>query len=235
MSDQPKNHTPAYVSYSTFKNAIRDLALDGTVPSQVDHSVLRSMGGSNRKLFLAALRFFDLVDDESGAPSEQLRKLATADESEWRDYMQVLLQEKYGPLVEHLPEGTPNSLRDRFKDHFDGIGQTLVEPSIRFLLAAARDIGLPVSGHLKQRKPRTRGGAKQRTTKSPKSVNVPREPEPTPRRTLTFQDALLEKFPEFDPEWPDAHKTAWFEAFGKLMEMTATNSADGDSTSGGTD
>lgn len=222
MADNDDALTPAYVSYTSFKNQTQCLALEGAMPKHVDHSVLPTVGGSTRKMYFAALRFFGLLADEKGTPTERLAKLASAEEPEWKDYMQTLLQERYGPLVEQLVDATPKSLRDAFVDHFSGLGQSVVEPAMRFFLAAVRDVGLPASPRLFKRKPRSSQPKNKRIAKKPTQGEVPREPRTERPTQLSLHQSLLDKFPNFDPQWEDEHKTAWFESFRKLMEITTT-------------
>lgn len=229
MPRPPDSQTPAYLSYSTLKNATQSLALDGTMPSHIDHSVLGTMGGSIRKMYLAALRFFELIDAH-GVPSERLRKLIVAGESEWKEYFQELLREQYPNLIEHLADATPKSFRDRFQESFNGIGSSLIEPSIRFLVAAARDTGLPVSSHLIQRKPRSPSVPRSGAKKSPKQVSLPVERSTKPQPS--FRDVLLDKFPGFDPCWKPEQQAAWFGAFQKLMEMAEKENANGSQPDG---
>lgn len=213
--------TPCYLSYVTFKNTIRSLALNGSVPRQIDHSVLPTMGGSMQKLFLSALRFFVLVDD-NGAPSSQLTKLALASDSDWKDYIQVMLEEKYPGLLDGLADTSPKMLRDQFVKSFSTIGASLVEPAIRFLVSAARDAGIPVSPLLIQRKVRAPSAPrKRRTARTPKQNVIQEEPKYVDPLGAdhSFRTALMKKFPDFDPSWGEAQQKSWFEAFKRLLEM----------------
>ena len=85
MADTVDRPTPAYVSYSTFKNKVRALAPNGKLPSRIDRSALDGMSGAGQSQFLGALRFLGLID-ENGVPSGRLTKLAKALEklkAEW--------------------------------------------------------------------------------------------------------------------------------------------------------
>ena len=217
MPDVESAATPCYLAYATFKNAIQALALDGKMPRQVDHTILPTMGGSTRKMFLAALRFFELVG-EGGAPTDRLVKLALASEPDWKDFMQVLLRDKYAELLEQLGNASPKSLRDSFVTKFNGIGSSLVEPSIRFLVSASRDSDIPVSAHLRQRKVRVSGSVRRRPAKIAKQNLIPEEVR-APTTNQSFRLALMEKFPSFDPNWAPEQQSAWFAAFERLMDV----------------
>ena len=224
MPDNEPNVTPCYLSYTTFKNTIQSLALNGSIPRQIDHSVLLTMGGSSRKMFLAALRFFELIEG-GRAPTQRLGNLANAPESEWKAYMETLLQEKYSRLLDELADASPKMLRDRFIETFNGIGASLVDSAIRFLVAAARDAGLPVSPRLTQRKVRAPNAPRKRASKIAKQNVMRDEPKESDHinREQSFRMALMDKFPSYDPAWSPEQHNAWFEAFKKLMDMSGEN------------
>lgn len=219
MPENESNATPCYLSYATFKNTIQTLALEGSIPRQIDHSVLPTMGGSTRKMFLAALRFFDLVDAD-GTTSKHLTSLAEGTDSDWSDYMQVLLREKYPALIEQLADASPKMLRDRFTQCFDGLGASLVEPAVRFLVSAAKDADIAVSPHLTKRKVRAPSAVRKRLRKIAKQNAIPDERVAASADPVqSYEMALMAKFPEFDPGWNDEQRSAWFAAFQKLIDM----------------
>lgn len=223
MSENGNTPTPAYLSYTTFKNTTRSLLHNGSIPRRIDQTVLPTMGGSSRKMFLGGLKFFGLIDDD-GLPSKQLSELAAASDSEWKDYLQVMLQEKYPGLINGLDNTSPKLLREQFIETFTNIGPSLVEPSIRFLVSAARDADVSVSPLLTTRKPRSPGAPrKHRTSRIPKQ-NVIEDEAKVPSHASdeqSFRMALMDKFPSFDPSWGEAQQQAWFEAYGKLLAMTS--------------
>ncbi len=220
--------TPPYISYGTFKNTIQGFGLNGTVPRQIDHTVLPTMGGSMRKIFLASLRFFDLIE-ESGETTERLRKLASANEPEWKEFMGVLLQDHYAVQLDKLADCSPKTLRESLVESFPGIGGSIVEPATRFLVTAARDVGVAVSSYFGQRRIRVASGAQKRPRKVAKQVAIAPEPQlaeaghGSPR---SFRFELLAKFPEFDPSWEEQQQTAWFAAYQKLLAIVESEPAD---------
>lgn len=225
MPENGNTATPAYLSYTTFKNTIRLLPHNGAIPRRIDQTVLPTMGGSSRKMFLAGLKFFELINDD-GVPSKQLTELAVASDSEWKDYLQVMLQAKYPGLVEGLDDTSPQLLREQFVETFSNIGASLIEPSIRFLVSAARDADFPVSPLLTKRKPRSPSAPrKQRAARTPKQTVLDDEPRASSRAggEHSFQMALMDKFPNFDPSWDEPQQKAWFEAYGQLLTMTREN------------
>lgn len=220
MSETVQSVTPPYISYVTFKNTIQTLSLDGKMPRQIDHSVLGTLGGSMRKNFMAALRFFKLIDD-SGKPADGLRKLASANEAQWKEFIGVLLEEHYPEQINQLADASPNLLRDSFVKSFGDFGSSVVQPAIRFLLIAARDAGIPVSSHLGQRKVRSANGARRKPRKETRHTAIPEEEmdQPVSDKKTSFRASLLEKFPSFDPSWQAEQQQAWFSAYQKLLGM----------------
>lgn len=161
MAEDTKK-TPAYVSYKTFKSSI--MGLDH-VANTIDYSVYKSMNGSTRNFLFGAFRFFDLIN-ATGAPSKRFRDMATKDESVWNKNMGDLVRSHYQPQLEALASGTTASLKTAFGD----IGQSVVAPACRFLIAAAKDAGIPVSpsiesgsiGNATPRKKRTKGASTEK-------------------------------------------------------------------------
>ncbi len=235
MSEATSNQTPPYLSYVTFKSTIQGLALDGKIPRQIDHSVFPTLSGSTRKTVIAALRFFDLIED-SGAPTERLVKLVHADEPQWKEFLEVLLTDRFPEQINVLPDASPKSLRDSFAGSFGRIGASLVEPSVRFLVAAARDAGIPVSGRLTQRKARVAGSNQRgRPSKQAKQALLEDDGTQSPSNypgADSFRAALLSKFPDFDPSWTVEQQSSWFSAYEKLLGMHGDDEASAQNTKG---
>jgi len=170
-------------------------------------------------MFLSALRFFELIR-ESGAPDDRLIKLAAADEAKWKDYIGVLVAEKYPDQINQLSDASPKSLRESFVASYEGIGPTLVEPAIRFLVAAAKDAGIEVSSHIGTRKARIAGNIRRKPKKVARQVSIHDDDldlDEVP--SSSFRDTLLSKFPNFDPTWSSEQQQSWFSAYQRLLEM----------------
>lgn len=217
MSNSESTRTPAYVSYATFKNKIRQLAVEGALPARIDPSVLAGMSGSAQRQFLSALRFFEFID-ANGTPSGMLRKLASASDKEWKQLLGECLQRLYKDQLDALTSGTPKQLTDAFGTDIAGTTRTA---AVRFLLEAAKDSGVPVSARIKVRgtpgappRPRVQTKRRSRRAATIRDVLPPEAPAAT-----SMVDALLAKFPAFNPEWPEAQQAAWFKAYEKLLAM----------------
>lgn len=147
---------PAYVGYGTFKNQITGLE---HVPSVIDNSVYSSMGGSTRNAFFASMRFFDLID-ENGVPSDDLKTLAESggDDAIWKNTMKRLIENRYSDAqLSTLKNGSINALKKTFEAD---AGQSLIPSACRFLITAAKDVGVPVSGTIAKGKV---GGGRRRS------------------------------------------------------------------------
>lgn len=140
---QGKKRTPAYVPYTTFKNAIMKL---DHVPDTIDYSVYAQMNGSTRTFLFGALKFFQLIDDQ-GEPSPEFMRLASGNEEEWKKTLKPLIERHYADQLPALKGGTPASLKKAFGDD---IGASVVSPACRFLVQAAQDCGIEVSGTIQK-------------------------------------------------------------------------------------
>lgn len=219
MAEDNKPASPAYVSYSSFKNSIRGFVHDGEIPSHIDPSILGSLSGSVRAQFLSALRFFKLIDGE-GRPSADLKALALASEPEWKKIVARLLQSHYKGQLEALRTGTPATLKTSF-----GSDQAIVIPAARFLIAAALDSDIPVSPTIKKagipapkRKRRSHDDdAEVGEVSTDRVVEAPQ----------SITQALIGKFPDFDPGWPAEQQKAWFDTYKLILAATGVAKPEG--------
>lgn len=220
MPEDAKGPSPAYVSYGTFKNTIRQLGQHGHLPTRIDASVLKQMSGSARTQFLTAMKFFHLVDKD-GTPSPVLKGLAQADDAGWKSMMKPLIERAYPEQTKVFPTGTAKMLEESFGD----IG-TIRTPAVRFLLAAAKDAEILVNPHI-LKGAGTRAPRKKRTVEANSNGGTMFDPPPVVQQQppKSIADALLEKFPTFDPSWPEPQQAAWFTAYGKLLELSGKGAA----------
>ncbi len=218
MSDEKKSPSPAYVAYATFKNSIRTLKHGNAIPDRIDPTVFGTMSGSAKNQLFGALKFFGLVDDK-GVPAPRLRELATSDENGWNKAMGEMVHDRYREQVKVLKTGTPQMLRESFGD----IGG-IVKPAVRFLLAACKDTGIDVSPLILREGSKGNGAPKRRRVssrgegESNGNQHTDESPQTPPNPAMS---ALLDKFPTFDPAWKPEQQTAWFDAYKKLIDLTA--------------
>lgn len=145
--------TNAYVSWTTFKNAIDGFG--SGLPNRVDRSVFPGLAGGVQYQLIAALRFFGLIEDDY-KPSPALRRLAVPEEEERKKQLGVLFQEHY-PLDLDLTKTTPAELDERMTA-ITGLTGSTRKKAVRFFLAGAKYLDIPVSPLLAKKQP-TNGGA----------------------------------------------------------------------------
>jgi hypothetical protein len=228
MSDEKQDKAaPAYIPWATFTNFINRLRETG-MPTQINRSVITNLSYSTQAQLLAALRYLKLVDS-SGAPQPTLSHLVEANETDRKDIIKRLLEERY-PFVFtslDLSRTTTEEIERQFRQV--GITGSTVGRAVGFFLAAAESAGLTISPHVKKRTATSNGGStaprqrRSRQRKRTSSTTVTPTPSPTPppaeSNPLSMEGQLLGKFPTFDPAWPDELKKAWFEDFKDLMGM----------------
>jgi hypothetical protein len=98
-------------------------------------------------------------------------------------------------------------------DVFEGSGvasQDTIRKCVTFFSLAAKDAGIKLSPHVKPysgtRQPRV----------SPGNGYRPVDSVPSHDSTSERFRALLEKFPDFDPSWPEEKRRGWVQAFKEL-------------------
>jgi hypothetical protein len=219
-----KKAVPPYLSYSTFSTFVARLRAHGLPPS-VDRSMMNSMSGSTQTHLISAFKFMGLVAADGKTPTDRLDRLVNAAEGQQQKILLELLKHSYPTLFAPSFKLETTTLR-QLQDEFVKAGATggTVEKCVAFFVAAAKDAGLTISPYLKRtRAPRTAGSRRRPTPPvviaDSGSDRVLSDPNPPP--VGGWSNALLSKFPTFDPSWPDEVKTKWFDAFDKLMERGA--------------
>jgi hypothetical protein len=227
MSDEKQDRAaPAYIPWATFLNFINRLRETG-MPTQINRSVITNLSYSTQAQLLAALRYLRLVD-ATGAPQRTLSQLVEANETDRKGIIKLLLEERY-PFVFStldLSRTTTEEIERQFRQV--GITGSTVGRAVAFFLSAAESAGLTISPHVKKRTPTSNGAStppRQRRSRQRKRTG-PGVAPPTPPLTpplapnpQSMEGQLLDKFPTFDPAWPDDLKKAWFDDFKDLMGM----------------
>jgi hypothetical protein len=206
------------VAYATFKNFI-DGMQESVMPSRIDRSVMPGQSGANQTYILAALKFFDLTD-EKAAPTDHLKALVEGDEKTRAETLKKIVEHGYAFIFKSdldLQRATEAQLHEKFIER--GLAGDTIRKCHSFFVNAADDAGIALGKHLK---PRSRGQgvrtarrrSKRRTTGDFSNEN--NNPPEAIRKTM--REMLLEKFPEYDPNWPAEIQTKWFAGFEKLMK-----------------
>lgn len=215
---EQKPLTPPYVPYRTFNNSLNKLQERG-VPGRIDASVFTGQSGSGIAALLAAYKYLGLMT-ESGAPTDTLKQLVAATESDRAPLIKELLESRYEFLQQpniDLSDATTQQIEQAFRDQ--GIGGSTITKAVSFFLTAATAAGLEVSKHIKTPPPKRNGAPRaKRSAKSKSAAGADASPV-VHAHTSHKQSAaqlLLAKFPDFDPSWPEEIKTKWFESFSSL-------------------
>jgi len=228
MSDEKQDKAaPAYIPWATFINFISRLRETG-IPTQINRSVITNLSYSTQAQLLAALRYLRLVDSV-GAPQPTLAELIQANETDRKDIVKKLLEERY-PFVFSsldLARTTTEEIERQFRQA--GITGSTVGRAVAFFLAAAESAGLTISPHVKKRTASANGSStapRQRRNRPRKRTSAevlpPVPPTPPPASDpQSMEGQLLGKFPTFDPGWSEDLKKAWFEDFKDLMGMVS--------------
>lgn len=214
--------TPPYLSLNTFINFIDGLAKGG-FPNKIDRNIktLSSFSGAAQAQLVTTLKYFRLVSGQDGTPAEKLRKLVEASEEEKKTILRALIISSYPFLFNEgfdIKSATSKDLQLRF-ENAGAFGGT-IRKSVAFFLAAAKYTGIELSPHLKKFK------FSSIEHDVSKLLNTDEKPDGLSQKTLnqsqtitlSSEQAWLNKFPNFDPSWPDDVKKSWFESFRELRK-----------------
>ena len=221
-----KRQSAPYVGFPSYKNMISGFH-DNVIPSRVDRSVLAKFSGIVGSQLLAALRFLDQIDGD-GRPKASLEPLVIAyGTDDWPAALEKTLKVAYKPIFElNLKNASPAEFTERFRAFYPAEGDTL-RKALTFFLNAAREANIEINNYiLKNKKPRSGVAKKPRPPKSEVKEQdrhddggKPDDQSAEGEGTNKFKQDLLDKFPPFDPAWPDNIKAEWFKGFDQFMEM----------------
>lgn len=231
-------HIPPYVSYRTFNTFLESLILG--IPDCIDRSVFDSrFSGSNTSQIMSTLRALSLVDAE-GRPSNMLRRLVESQDEERRRLREEMLRGYYGTIFNHLDlsKATRRQLRQAFRDF--GTTDSMVVKCESFFIYAALDAGIPLSRHIlshRKRVGRNSGSGRAQTKSSnnnAKNINgsgsvintqtdalvaSPTKPTDNGASTLlSLADKVLNKYPDFDPNWSAEAQESWMTGMERLAD-----------------
>lgn len=219
-SNGAKFVTPPYISYKTFGTLLGDFG-DHGLPPVIDRSVLTRFSGGVAGQIMVALKSLGLMDNNN-KPTPALTALVTAHGTgAYNSLVREMLEHTY-PYVMSLDLGTatPSMFTDAFKNNL-GAKEDVLRKCRTFFLHAAKDAGIEIGPRIANAKyPRSRNAAPRRKEKPPKPETEHvggGGKDVDPERASTVVSQLLDKFPDFDPAWPDDIKAKWFEGFDAFM------------------
>ena len=146
-AETKKNESPPYIAFSTFLSFIKGLAKTG-IPSRIDKSLLRNMSGGNQSALLAALKWFNLIDDV-GVHGENLAALVAAGD-DVASVLRKLLPSAYKFMADgsiQLERATGSQVEEKFRAY--GLSGSTVVKAMAFFISACKEAQVPISAHVK--------------------------------------------------------------------------------------
>lgn len=233
---EEKRTPPPYLSWKTFSNYVR--SLEQTIPNRIDTSGMVMLSGTNRNLVINALKFLNLIDN-AGTPSDKLRGWVNAIKEtnleEKKRILREVIEEAYPEFFQgasKLEGDTPASFSNRFKAY--KLGPDTTRKAETFFIGAAKEAGIKISPLVlkARRKGRRVGSTTTKRTPSKgdreKEINdgeINQEQQENEMHKAMIK-TLTEKFPEFNPSWDAEAQAAWFEMYGKLLNIAKKSEED---------
>lgn len=224
--DERQAKTPPYVSYATFKTFITELHEHG-VPGRIDRSVLGRFSGITGSQLMTTLRFLRLMDDK-GTPTAALTALVQAHGTDgWSASLKPVLVAAYAPVFRlDLGNATPGQFNEVFAKAFPAT-EAVLQKCKAFFLPAAADAGVAISPRILNGKKTRTAGVQRRRPKAALGVGSAAEkndgaaakskkdelPPDPPRDAGGLLEKMVDKFPTFDPNWPEDVKSKWLDNF----------------------
>ncbi len=223
------NTIPPYVAYRTFRTFLESLAV--SMPDRIDRSVFDSkFSGTATSQITSALRSLKLIDTE-GRPSDYLYSLVRSEGKEHHGILAEVLRSYYSPVFQlDLERATKAQFREAMRQF--GCTESMLVKCETFFIHAATHAGIPLSPYLKSNrkvasKPRgssratrntvrTAATAVDATAESPAPASSEIESANLAMRELAFR--VLDKYPDFDPTWPEETQASWIDGMNKLQE-----------------
>ncbi|MGO9611369.1 MAG: hypothetical protein ACLPT4_17265 [Verrucomicrobiia bacterium] len=220
---------PPYYAYGNFTKFIRDMKVSG-VPPKIDRHAMAGIPQTVRAQLITGIRFLDLIDGDD-RPTQTLHELAAAcDTEQWAPALEKLLRRSYPDVFKlDLMTVTPGHLLEAFEPY--AASDEVRRKCFVFFTAAARDADIQMGVRLAKKNGRSSGlpphrrrvKGMRREAAPPPQVSSPTVTAPTQATTAPLPSDLMgqlvNKFPTFDPSWPDEIKAKWFDGFHQFMGM----------------
>jgi hypothetical protein len=99
-----------------------------------------------------------------------------------------------------------------------------LDQAVRFFIKACQEVGVPISKRVSEKVRSTSNGqtiTRRRRAASAKTIREDGAAEVGGSHhqngDRSWEEKLLDKFPSFDPAWPEDLKAKWFAGFERLM------------------
>jgi hypothetical protein len=212
---------PPYIAFATFLTFLRELKTNG-LPPRIDKSVMSKMSGGQQSQMKLALKSLGLMEGDT--PTPKLAHLVDAfDTDDFKPQLSQLLHATYPYVFDlDLMTATPAMFAEAFK--VTGAKEDVLRKCRTFFLHAAKFVNVPLGQRLLTgsvpRSPST-GVRKKPRTKMKIVEPIREDEEDKQKKPSGVLGQLLEKFPDFDPNWPDPIKEKWFAGFDQFMKKAA--------------
>jgi hypothetical protein len=215
---------PPYVPFGTFRNFLGKMTM--RPPSRIDDSVMPATSRVLRLQLYAALRYLNLVSSE-GAPTDRLKRLIRSQGAERKAVLRDTLKQAYGFLFSGFP--LANCTSDELEQEFrkKGASGDTLRKCVAFFVGACREAGIETSAYIKpfrrcrlltRKPPETKLGADS-PDEDLKLTTGDLQGRSPDGNSSSDTDLLLQKFPNFDPKWPDELKSKWFDGLQSLLAL----------------
>ena len=214
--EKVKNKIPPYVSFKTFQTFLEFLS-EG-MPNRIDRSVwLNKFSGSNGTQIMTAIKFFNLIDKD-GAPNDDFKNLVSRDLDLQKKIFRKLLYKYYSPIFNlDLTSATKAQLRESFRS-FDTKEGVIVKCE-SFFIQAAKYSNIMLSSHILARRHNTNVSEKTKSKVAKSQADFVLENNKKNLETnINLARMILDKYPDFDPNWNDDVKKSWIDSLTKLYE-----------------
>jgi len=211
---------PPYLSYRAWQRLLGELSAHNP-PSRFDSSYFDGLKvtKSCRSMLKGTLLFLDLMSAD-GIPTSRLHQLVKSDGEARRAALAEIVRNAYGPLFTELD--VTRVTQAQVKEYFysQGASGDIGRKCLSFFFAICADGNIALSPHLRKSAPRGRGKKsaigevlKPRVSKGADTGG-----------SVEWERMLLEKFPNFNPEWSEELKNKWFDAFKFLKKSLEASS-----------
>ena len=213
--EKVKNKIPPYVSFKTFQTFLEFLS-EG-MPNRIDRSVwLNKFSGSNGTQIMTAIKFFNLIDKD-GAPNDDFRNLVSRDLDLQKKIYRKLLYKFYSPIFNlDLTSATKAQLRESFRSF--GTKEGVIVKCESFFIQAAKYSNIMLSSHILARRHNTNISEKTKSKPTKSQTDIVIENNKNLETNINLARMILDKYPDFDPNWNDDVKKSWIDSLTKLYE-----------------
>ena len=214
--EKVKNKIPPYVSFKTFQTFLEFLS-EG-MPNRIDRSVwLNKFSGSNGTQIMTAIKFFNLIDKD-GAPNDDFKNLVSRDLDLQKKIFRKLLYKYYSPIFNlDLTSATKAQLRESFRSF--GTKEGVIVKCESFFIQAAKYSNIMLSSHILARRHNTNVSEKTKSKVAKSQADFVLENNKKNLETnINLARMILDKYPDFDPNWNDDVKKSWIDSLTKLYE-----------------